>query len=54
MIRDEDRTARLRDALAASALAAVLCTLRPNVLLVSGYWPVIGNAIAIATRRRGG
>jgi Xaa-Pro aminopeptidase len=50
MTRDDDRIARLRDALAASALDAVVCTLRPNVLLVSGYWPIIGNAIAIASR----
>lgn len=50
MTRDDDRIARLRDALAARGLDAVVCTLRPNVLLVSGYWPVIGNAIAIASR----
>jgi Xaa-Pro aminopeptidase/Xaa-Pro dipeptidase len=50
MTRDDDRVGRLRDALAANRLDAVVCTLRANVLLVSGYWPVIGTAIAVATR----
>jgi Xaa-Pro aminopeptidase len=28
----------------------IVCTHPSNVLLVSGYWPVIGNAIAVAAR----
>jgi hypothetical protein len=27
-----------------------VCGLRANVLLLSGYWPVIGSALAVATR----
>src|SRR4051812_8117987 len=50
MPRDEERIARVRRALEAERLDAVVCTLASNVLLVSGYWPVIGNAIAVATK----
>ena len=51
--RQEDgreRIARLVDALKATDLAAVVCTLPSFVLMLSGYWPVIGTAFAIATR----
>ena len=48
--RDEERVARICDALRAENLDALVCTLPSNVLLLSGYWPVIGSAIAIATR----
>src|SRR5262249_49574419 len=50
MERDEERVARVRQALEANGLDAVMCTLAANVRLVSGYWPVIGNAVAITTR----
>lgn len=49
-IRDEERVRRVRDALEAAGLQAVVCSLPENVLLLSGYWPVVGDAIAIATR----
>ena len=48
--RDEERVARICDALRAENLDALVCALPSNVLLLSGYWPVIGSAIAIATR----
>ncbi len=50
MPRDEERLRRVREALAAASLDAVVCTRPSNVLLVTGYWPVIGSAVAIATR----
>src|SRR6185312_7502957 len=50
MARDSDRLARIRRALDAAGLDAIVCTLPSNVLLVSGYWPVIGDAVAVATR----
>lgn len=45
-----ERIARIQDALQSANLDAVLCTLPSNVLMLSGYWPVIGTAIALATR----
>lgn len=47
--RDDERVRRIQGALTSNALDAIVCTLPSNVLLVSGYWPVIGTAIAIAT-----
>ena len=48
--RDEDRIDRIRTELARKGLDALFCTLPSNVLLLSGYWPVVGTALAIATR----
>jgi Xaa-Pro aminopeptidase len=48
--RDDERAGRIRDAVTAHNLDALVCTVPSNVLLLCGYWPVIGNAIAIATR----
>ncbi|HUK36996.1 MAG TPA: Xaa-Pro peptidase family protein [Vicinamibacterales bacterium] len=50
MVRDSERVARIQRALDASRLDAFVLTLPSNVRLASGYWPVIGNTIAIATR----
>lgn len=50
MARDTERVARVTNALASEELDALICTLPSNVLLLTGYWPVIGNAIAIVTR----
>lgn len=47
---DEERVWRIRAALENSGLDAVVCTLPENVLLLSGYWPVVGKALALATR----
>ena len=44
------RLARIRQALHEARLDALICALPANVLLLSGYWPVVGTAIAIATR----
>ena len=44
-----ERISRIQDALKRAELGAVLCTLPSYVLMLSGYWPVIGTAIAIAT-----
>ncbi|HLH39733.1 MAG TPA: Xaa-Pro peptidase family protein [Bryobacteraceae bacterium] len=48
--RDTERISRIARALKAANLDALVCTLGSNVLLVSGYWPVLGNAIAMCTR----
>lgn len=48
--RDEERVRRIRSALDRAGLHAVVCALPENVLLLSGYWPVVGDALALATR----
>src|SRR5579875_1566900 len=50
MIERNERIARIQTALREADLEALLCTLPANVLLLSGYWPVVGNAVAVATR----
>src|SRR6185369_11467041 len=45
-----ERIARIQEALSSTDLDAVLCTLPSYVLMLTGYWPIIGTAIAIATR----
>lgn len=50
MVRDEERLARIRGVLAENKWDALICALPSNVLMLSGYWPVIGSSIAIATR----
>ncbi len=49
-LRDEVRLRRVREALAGAGLDGVVCALPENVLLLSGYWPVVGNALALANR----
>jgi Xaa-Pro aminopeptidase len=48
--RDKDRIRRIQIELAQEDIEALICTLPSNVLLLSGYWPVVGTAIAIVTR----
>src|SRR5438270_10425087 len=50
MTRGTERVARIKDALQDAGLDALVCTLPANVLLLSGYWPVVGSAVAVATR----
>jgi Xaa-Pro aminopeptidase len=50
MVRDEERIGRIRRVLAERNWEGLVCALPSNVLLLSGYWPVIGSAIAIFTR----
>ena len=50
MTRDEDRIVSIRGALREANLDALAATLPANVLLLSGYWPVVGTSLALATR----
>src|SRR5579871_4374516 len=50
MVQSAERLARIREALVESGCDALLCTLPANVLLLSGYWPVVGSAVAVANR----
>jgi Xaa-Pro aminopeptidase len=43
-----ERKESLRRALAEARLDALVCALPKNVLLLSGYWPVVGTGIAVA------
>lgn len=45
-----ERTERIVHELRANNLDALVCALPANVLLLSGYWPVVGTGIAIVTR----
>jgi Xaa-Pro dipeptidase len=47
---DRESVRRIRSALTAAGLGAIICALPENVLLLSGYWPVVGGALALATR----
>jgi len=50
MVRDKERAGRIQRVLSENNWDALVCTLPSNVLLLSGYWPVIGNAVAIFAR----
>ena len=47
MRRDNERIERNRQELRDVHLDGFVCTLPMNVLLLTGYWPVIGNSIAV-------
>lgn len=44
---DSERISRIQENLHTAALAAVVCSLPSNVLLLTGYWPVVGESIAV-------
>jgi len=50
MTRGDERIAWIQGALQDAGLDALVCTLPANVLLLSGYWPVVGTVVAVATR----
>lgn len=50
MMRDTARLDRVCRALEEAGLDALLGTLPAHVLMLSGYWPVVGNALVLATR----
>jgi Xaa-Pro aminopeptidase len=50
MRSDSDRVSRIMAALERSGLDGLVCSLPTNVLLLSGYWPVVGTTIAMANR----
>jgi Xaa-Pro aminopeptidase len=48
--RDAERINRICEALERANMDALVCALPTNVLLVSGYWPVVGTSVAVITR----
>ncbi len=47
---DSDRKTRVQQALEEARLDAAVCSLPSSVLLVSGYWPVVGESVAVSVR----
>jgi Xaa-Pro aminopeptidase len=52
-MRDEERSASIRALLKDEACDVLACSLPQDVLLLSGYWPVVGTSLAVATARHG-
>jgi Xaa-Pro dipeptidase len=50
MRRDLARIERVQNALERDGLDALVCALPSNVLMLSGYWPVIGTSLVVVTR----
>ncbi len=48
-MKGSDRIDRIGIALRNSQLDLVICALPKNILLLSGYWPVVGTGVAIAS-----
>src|SRR5437764_11741094 len=46
----EARRGAIQDALREDGLDALVCALPANVLLLTGYWPVVGTSIAVVSR----
>jgi Xaa-Pro aminopeptidase len=44
---DKERRSRVAAALREAQLDALVCALPMNVLMMSGYWPVLGTAVAV-------
>jgi Xaa-Pro aminopeptidase len=49
MNQDKARSERVKNALRDGDLDAVLCALPSNVLMLTGYFPVVGTSVAIFT-----
>ena len=50
MTRDEQRTIQVVKELVRQRWDALACALPANVRLLTGYWPVVGRAVALVTR----
>lgn len=50
MTPDTDRRLLVQTALQEMAVDALVCALPANILLVSGYWPVVGTSLAVVVR----
>jgi Xaa-Pro dipeptidase len=47
---DTERIERIQQALRKAELDALVCALPANVLMLSGYWPVVGTSLAVTNR----
>jgi Xaa-Pro aminopeptidase len=48
-MRDSERVQRIQDSLREHNLDALVCALPAYVLMISGYWPVVGTSLAVAS-----
>ncbi|MDQ6679059.1 MAG: Xaa-Pro peptidase family protein [Acidobacteriota bacterium] len=48
-MRNSERMGRLRECLNENRWDALVCALPSNVLLISGYWPIIGTGVAVVS-----
>ena len=44
-----ERMERVQDRLREEKWDALICALPSNILMLSGYWPIVGTSVAIAT-----
>ena len=49
-VRNPERVEMVKQAIAVADCDAVVCALPVNVLMMSGYWPVVGTSLVVATR----
>jgi len=49
-VEGQDRVQRVNAVLEEESLDALVCALPSNVLMLSGYWPVVAASIAVATK----
>ena len=49
MQQNNERITRITAALREARMNALVCTLPETLLLLSGYWPVVGTSVAVAT-----
>ena len=47
---DTERVDRISAALRESGLDALLCSVPSHVLMLTGFWPVMGNTVALVTK----
>src|SRR6185437_4975129 len=48
-MKNPERVDRIRSALRENQWDLLVCALPMNVLLLSGYWPVVGTGVAVAS-----
>ena len=48
--QDRERVRRIQEALSDSLFSALICSLPKHVLMLTGYWPVVGTSIAVVTK----
>ena len=49
MLKNRERADRIQSALRKNQWDLLVCALPKNVLLLSGYWPVVGTGVAVAS-----
>lgn len=50
MARDQQRIERVQSEILDAGWDALVCSLPTNVLMLTGYWPVVGSSLAIQTK----